>query len=509
MKTNEEQVREALNIDGPMYNTKYKAEYDELMGQLEAQTAQYNAAVRKVSENDLFTFNQFVLNVEQNQKPLTKFHDEMCRFVTEERKKKKLMLVPRGHLKSTLVTVGYSVHQIVHNPNIRILILNATWQMAVDFLTQIKDQLTKNETLLQLYGNLAENASEWSSDRITLHRSNPNVKGPTVWATGIESNLVGSHPDLIIMDDVVNRENTSTREQVEKVILRYKDALDLLEPGGQFIIIGTRWSEADFYSWILDKENSVKASFNVMIRQAYDGQLMTGEGFKALWPDKFTMEELQTRLKEKGWYEFSSQYLNNPIPDEAATFKRGDFQRYDAEDVRGKEMMKAMLIDPALTVSRESDYTAIVVVGLDKFGALWVLDITRGRWLPTEIIEKIFKLDELWKPNVVAIETIAFQKALAYSLREASAYNHRYLPVKEIKYHERSKEERIKGLQPLYEAKKVYHPRLNKLTPYLEEELAAFPRGRNDDIVDALSFALEVIVPPKPKEKRFHHRYLY
>ncbi len=197
----------------------------------------YEKLLFQKGKESLFAFNKFVLNVEEGKMNLGGFHKELCKFVQDDRKKKKLILMPRGHLKSTLITIGYSLHQIINNPNIRILILNATWQMAVDFLTEIKRHLQGNETLINLYGALANEAEEWSQDRITLKRKDQNIKGPTVWATGVESNLVGSHPDLIILDDVVNRDNIETRESIEKVILRYKDALDLLEPGGQLIVI--------------------------------------------------------------------------------------------------------------------------------------------------------------------------------------------------------------------------------------------------------------------------------
>lgn len=476
------------------------------------QQATLDALLKTKSLEDLYIFNKYILGVEQNKEPLAQFHRDLCDFVTNDTHKKKLILIPRGHLKSTLITIGYSTQRIVKNPNTRILILNATWQMAVDFLTEIKRSLENNEWIQRLWPEIHEavmNRQEWSQDRITIARSDTNIKGPTVWATGIDSNLVGSHPDLIIFDDVVNRDNTTTREQVEKVILRYKDALDLLEPGGQLVVIGTRWSEGDLYSWMMDKDAGILKSYDVMIQKAYSGNIETGEDFKPLWPEKFTLKELQDRLREKGWYEFSAQYMNNPVPSEDADFKREWFQYYDIEEYRGKEMRTVLTIDPAISLDKDADNTAMTCVGIDSFTNLFIKDLVRKRMKPSEIIDTIFRLYELWHPQMIIIETIAFQKALAYALREEIQKRQRFLPIMEINTHEKSKDQRIRGLQPVYMNKKVYHRKDHLLTPYLEEELCTFPRGRHDDMIDALSMSLDFLTPPKVKQKRYRHNFLY
>lgn len=491
--------------DLPPMNVKKAA----LIRQYEEQKEAYDSVVKTKGLEDLFVFNKHVLGVEEGKEKLGTFHKELCHFVTDNIHKKKLILIPRGHLKSTLVTIGYSVQQIAKNPNIRILILNATWQMAVDFVTEIKNHLTKNEYLKELYGDLANNPTEWSQDRITLQRTDQNIKGPTVWASGIESNLVGSHPDLIIMDDLMTRDNTNTREAIEKIILRYKDALDLLEPGGQLIVIGTRWVESDLYSWFMDKDLGIRQSYDIMIKRAYTGDLITGEGFDSLWPAKFTLKELQDRQREKGWYEFSAQYLNDPVPEEDADFKREWFQYYNYEEVRGQNVKTIMSIDPAISLEKDADYTAITVWSIDQFGNIFNRDLQRGHWKPSSIIEAIFTMYESWHPDMILLETVAYQKALAYSLREEMQARKRFLPIVEIKQHDKSKDQRIRSLQPLYAAKKVFHRKELSLNPYLEEELLKFPRARHDDIIDSLSMALDYLIKPREKVKRYKHQYLY
>lgn len=446
----------------------------------------------------------------KNAVPLNQFHKELCHFVTDDKNRKKLILIPRGHLKSTLVTIGYSVQSIINNPNVRVLILSATWEIAVDFLTEIKRHIRENETIHRLFGDLTENAEEWSADRITLRRTDQNIKGPTVKAAGIDTNLVGSHPDLIIIDDAHNRDNSQTADQIEKVINRFRDCIDLLEPGGQLIVIGTRWNLIDLYGWIQDKDNHMNQDFDVMVKTAYEGNIETGEGFTPLWPQKFDLKELQTRLRADGWYQFSSQYLNNPVPEEDATFRRDMFQNYDPLDIRGKEMTKIMTIDPAISLEKTADYSAIITCGVDTFGNIFVLDIWRGHVQPSELIDKIFEINSNFHPNHIGLETVAYQKALAYSIKEQMQIRNKYLPITEIQPHERSKDQRIKGLQPLYANKKIFHPQNHRMKFYFEDELANFPRGGHDDMIDAFSYSLDFLHPPSRKKERYRSRgYLY
>ena len=351
--------------------------------------------LRDRSPGDLYLFNKNVLEVEQGDEKfvsLAPFHKILCNFVTDRTDRKKLILVPRGHLKSKLITIGYSIQQIIKNPKIRILLYSATWQMAVDMNMNIQRKLQNTKRLSEIWGDVTVDAKEWSQNRIRVSAN--NTREPTIEAAGIDNNVVGAHFDIIIMDDVVNRDNVTTADQREKVKQRYKDALDLLEPKGQLIVIGTRWWEDDLYGWILDNPE-IRASYEVLVEKAFTGDITQGLGFTALWPEKFTREELQTRLREEGWSHFSAQYLNNPVPEEDATFKRSWFLYFDDSEMRGKLLNKFLLVDPALSIDKQADYTAMVVIGIDEYGILYVLDILRARLSPSGIIDGIIQLVNL------------------------------------------------------------------------------------------------------------------
>ena len=166
---------------------KDKASKEELIGKiLELEAVKTELEGRKYTK-DLFEFNRKVLQVEEGKGnlPLGTFHHELCEFVMDEKTNKKLVLVPRGHLKSTIVTIGYSLLRIAEDPGVRILIANATYDMACSFLTQIKKHLKENDVFKKYYGELAKNPDKWSENMITVGKKSFGKKEATVTAYGI------------------------------------------------------------------------------------------------------------------------------------------------------------------------------------------------------------------------------------------------------------------------------------------------------------------------------------
>jgi len=167
----------------------------------------------------------------------------------------KLLLIPRGHLKSSIVTVGWTIQQVLINPNIRILITNAVWDLSRNFLREAVGLLTDKSPLPDLFGQFNGKGSRFTEDAITIaQRTIGTVKEPTIMTGGIEKAVTGMHFDIIIHDDLVEENNIGTPEQIKKVIRFRNNCLDLLDPGGIEIIIGTRWAMGDLYGFLIENE---------------------------------------------------------------------------------------------------------------------------------------------------------------------------------------------------------------------------------------------------------------
>lgn len=120
-------------------------------------------------------------------------------------------------------------------------------------LNQIGEFLTYKSALPVVFGPFQSPRVRWTQDEIEIDQRTTGLsKEATITTAGVETAKTGSHYDLIIHDDLVERNNVSTVEQRKKVITFYRDSLDLLDPGGEMIVVGTRWALGDLYGHLLE-----------------------------------------------------------------------------------------------------------------------------------------------------------------------------------------------------------------------------------------------------------------
>jgi len=272
---------------------------------------------RRRAKADLYWFAREILGY-QDLNP--KLHgEELVPFITRKGRQR-LVLLPRGHLKSTLATIANCLWRIIQNPNIRILLANAVESNAESFLREIKAHITGNESFQRFFPEFTlenDGWTRWKSQTITAKRSK-RMKEPTISIVGMGGALASQHYDLIIMDDLVERSHVETEGQLEKAKLWYKDALDLLEPDGELIYIGTRWHDVDLAGWLIDEHSdSFKfedGSSAVMVRQAIEDD-------KCIFPEKFSKEILAELKRLKGPWEYSCNPAEAPVWMANGTFK--------------------------------------------------------------------------------------------------------------------------------------------------------------------------------------------
>lgn len=166
---------------------------------------------------------------------------------------RKLILLPRGHQKSTIVSVGWVIQQLLRNPDIRVQIISATWKLSKDLLHQIK-RILEDSDLKEIFGVFKSRQTRWSTEFIDIAQSKRRSKDPTISTGGINTGKTGSHCDIMVLDDVVSPENTTTPELIRKTVDSYKDLLPLIDPGGVLVVIGTRYSLSDLYGYLIEDD---------------------------------------------------------------------------------------------------------------------------------------------------------------------------------------------------------------------------------------------------------------
>lgn len=426
-------------------------------------------------------------------------HDDIEKFLNRP-SRRKLMLVPRGHLKSSL-TKAYAVQLLLNDPNHRILIANQVWDRARDMLYEIKEWLTAKSNLPKMFGNFV--SGRWREEEIVIAQRTRALSAASIGTTGVEAEITSAHYDTIILDDLQGLQNSQTKEQRDKVKRFYRSLTAILEPGGQIIIPATRWHFDDLYQEIIDEES---AYYDIMVRKVV-------ENGKVIFPKKFNLkfdhnlkdwlfsstptQDYIEYLKKNMGNEFYAQYENNPIDSGSQLIKREYFKYWDR---RPENLFVAITVDPALSFKQSSDYTAIVVCGMDPERNIYVLDYLRGHWGdPSQIVHNLLTMIDKWKPTQVGIESMGFQRTLRYWIEQLMMTKRHVQPITELKAPPtQGKEYRLKGMEPYYRNGMVYHASWMK-GKELEEELLMLAedgfKGKHDDLFDALAHQLTLLVP--------------
>lgn len=411
--------------------------------------------------------------------------------------RKKALLMPRGHLKSSIVTVAYTIQQILRNPNIRVLIANQVWDMARKFLSEIKGQLEMSQ-LKYIYGDFV--SARWNADEIIVRQRTKPLKEPTILTTGVEAETTGGHFDLILLDDLTGLQNSQTLEQREKTKRFRRSMINLLEPGGVLVEVGTRWHLDDTFSDILEKERKY---YDIQVRRIVEnGKLIFPKHFakkfdvkRKDWTaveDPTCMDYVEHLKASMPLDEFYAQYLNEPVASENQTFQQPMFRYWNT---RPEGLYVGMAMDLAISQSAGADYTAVMVLGMDADHNIYVLDYLRGHWNPTDIVKNAFQMHQRWKPYASGMEVNGFQRTLQFACEEEMRRLRYYFPIEEIRTGPKlAKEARVKSLEPFYRQGKVFHAAWMKGKD-LETELLTFPKGRHDDLIDAMSMCLPLLSP--------------
>lgn len=174
-------------------------------------------------------------------------HKECVRAL-ESNAKKKLVVMPRGSFKSSLGSVAYPIWRLLRDPNLTILLDSELYTNSKNLLREIKGHLASS-SFLNIFGSLA--GDKWDEGEIILANRTRNRKEASITVGGIGTTKVGQHYDIIIGDDYNSVQNSDTPEKCVKVQDHFKYNLNILNPGGEYLIIGTRYAELDVIGFLL------------------------------------------------------------------------------------------------------------------------------------------------------------------------------------------------------------------------------------------------------------------
>lgn len=457
---------------------------------------------RELCRNDLF----YLLTVVLGRKDLN--HDWLfarCREV-EASPDGRLDLWAREHGKSSLITYGLTIRDILRDPEITVGIFSFNRPTAKAFLRQIKREFEANERLRELFPDIIwatphKDAPKWSEDDGIIVRRQGNPKESTIEAWGlVDGQPTSKHFGLMVYDDVVTADSVTTPEMIDKVTRSWETSLNLSSQGGRIRYIGTRWHYADTYKVILDRGAAIERRHPVTIDGTMDGE-------PVLW-DRETVAAKRRAMT----FTFGAQMLLDPAADSKQGFLETWLRYYTPADILdGRSMNRYLLVDAANDKKKRSDYTAIVVIGLGSDENYYLLDAVRDRLSLTERADAVFSLHRRWRPQGVAYERYGMMADVEYVRERQARENYRF-EIAEVGG-VMSKRDRIKRMGPLFEQGRFYLPeslvkenteglRRDIVADFIRDEYLPFPVGVHDDLFDAIARIWDIdTVWPKPVAK--------
>jgi len=439
-------------------------------------------------------------------KDIGAFHDRELLNIAQlrlinDQPTRRLWLWARGHFKTSLITEAHSIYLILNNPNIRILIVSNTMDIAKTMLKNIKGHLMFNNLFRSLYPEFCPKATEdgkiefGTTEHFTVPNRTKNLKEPTVMCAGVGTNLTGLHFDYMKIDDLVTKDSVSNDTQIKASKDYYASLRQLFDNPTvpREDIIGTIYHFNDLHR-DMQKAMEFKKSF---IPVATD---MT---FKDItFPERFSEQGIRDILNDPtiGPYVFSAQYMLNPINPTEIKFKEEWLDSYSTHP----DLAEYICVDPASTQKKKSDYTVIERWGVDFEGFHYLLEGVRDKLTAAQRIEKLFEVvSHANNLKYVKYEVLGGRHGDLEAIKEKMRFKRVFFSLKETKATTAAKQDRIEQrligpfnaktikfpnnlyFKSLYDGKTYDFVQLYKL------EYLQFPFTEHDDILDCHSQMFE------------------
>jgi predicted phage terminase large subunit-like protein len=407
---------------------------------------------------------------------------------------------PRNHAKSTSITFSWLLAALLFRQHSFAVIVSDTETQASLFLGEIKNELIENEDLIALFGVKKFNKLSETDIVVEMndgHRFKVMAKGSEQKLRGLK--WANKRPDLILCDDLENDEITNSAERRDKFRRWFYGALlPAKSDRGKVVVVGTILHMDSLLERLMPVTGSKYTVYDGLRMYSTKKGLWKAVKYKAhnedyskiLWPERFSKEKLKSIRQgylDQGMPDmYSQEYLNYPIDESNAYFRREDFIAQNENDKR-EHLEFYAAADFAVSTRERSDYTVIAVVGIDQHGTLHVIDIRRGRWDAQDVINEIFSVHRRYRPKLFTVEAGVILKSIGPFLNEAQVKSGTFININPM-VPTKDKQTRARSFQARLRAGGVRFDKDADWYPTLEDEMVRFPRDKHDDQVDALSW---------------------
>ena len=390
-----------------------------------------------------------------------------------------MIFLPPRHGKSLLASTIFPAWFLGRNPERQLIFATYGQELSDDFGRHVRNLIADHVHRAIFPG------CSLSEDSSAAHRFN-TVRGGAYFAVGRGGPITGRGAHLLIIDDPLKDYAEANSEIVRRALYDWYSAVAYtrLAPNGAIVLIQTRWHEDDLAGRLL--ANNFGDDWEVLSLPAIaeHDESFRREG-EALWPRRFGLVELEKIRSAVGGRAWASLYQQRPAAAEGAIFKRDWWQFYPPPlTVALNRIVQSW--DTAFKRGTENDFSVCTTWGVAENG-FYLLHLWRRRVEFPELKRVLASLAEQWKPNAILIEDKASGQSLIQELKLSTA-----LPIIPVRV-DSDKETRAQAVTPLMEAGKIFLPESAPWVSDFIEEMACFPNGNHDDVVDATTQALNFL----------------
>ena len=396
-------------------------------------------------------------------------------------KNKRLIInmAPR-HTKSEFASYLLPAWFLGKNPQKKVIQTSHTAELAVGFGRKVRN-LIDSEEYHAVFDDVKLKADNKSAGRWATN------KGGEYFSIGVGGSVTGKGADLLIIDDPHS-------EQEAKLAAHKPDIFDSvyewytsgprqrLQPGGAIIIVMTRWALRDLTGQVI-KASQTRGGDEWEVIEL-PAIMPSG---KPVWPEFWKLEELMALKEELPVSKWNAQYQQQPTAEEGAIVKREWWKRWE-DDRPPRVDFIIQSWDTAFLKSNRADFSACTTWGVwtseDGDTNIILLDAFKDRYEFPELKQKAYETYKEWEPDVFLVEAKAAGSPLIFELRRMGIPVSEYSPTKG-----NDKVVRLNAVSDLFASGRIWVPE-RKFADELIEEVAAFPAGEHDDLVDSMTQAL-------------------
>lgn len=383
--------------------------------------------------------------------------------------------MPPRHTKSEFASFLLPAWMVGRNPKLKIIQATHTGELAVRFGRKAKTLIDSEKYAKIFETKLREDsqaAGRWET-----------AQGGEYFAAGVGGAITGRGADLLIIDDPHSEQDAMSLNAFDNAYEWYTSGpRQRLQPGGQIVLVMTRWSKKDLTGILLKNQKEVKGDqWEVVEFPAIIDE-------QPVWPEYWKLEELEKVKVTLPVAKWNAQWMQKPTSEEGAIIKREWWQVWDKDELPYVDYV-IQSYDTAFLKKETADYSAITTWGVfypdsDSKPNLILMDSIKERYEFPELRRVALDQYNYWKPDMVIVEQKASGTPLTHELRQMDIPVMTFTPSRG-----NDKHVRVNTCAPLFEAGLIWAPD-RKFAEEVVEECAAFPHGDHDDLVDSMTMAV-------------------